>query len=377
MQGHEEQHIEFLLDIWLEGIEFNPVRPEGLSFSIAGTPELNLSLRPTQPGQDPFGGQQGLTCKITGSFSALEIQKEFVAALNRRRFTPYTGMPFKLPYIKEGIEQIDTDGGLREGFSLPFDAYPPVLKKLCDDAERVLFANAERFIKMLIWRLQIIAPPNFIAHQHVYWQVDNAGFYAVGFKKSAFQIQVPVGITWDERDKAELQALWDEGFEEPLAHELLREAKTLAQSSPRSALLILAAALETGIKTYIMRKAPQTAGLVDKVPSPPVSQLFKDYLPKLHASVGCLVPYWTELSSLFTSCKKLFEDRNRLAHGSESLEPDKLAAYIDAATELLYLLDVLEGHDWAKEYVGTGIKQLGWPAPRHPRMWVEVISYDL
>ncbi len=234
-------------------------------------------------------------------------------------------------------------------------------------------------MKLLIWNLQLEAPPKFIQTHALYWQIAKGEYCIVGLKRQSVEAPGLAGITWDERDQAELQLLWDSEADEPLAHELLREAKTLSGSSPRSALLILATALEIGVKSYIMRVAPQTTGLIDTMPSPPIYKLFKDYLPSLHDRVGKEVPYWTKLKGLFTSCQKLFKDRNDLIHGRPtSVESTKLAAYIDTASDLLYILDVLGGHVWAQGNVRPETrKELGWPGPRHPRVRVSMLSHDL
>jgi hypothetical protein len=378
MPEPEVTQIGFRLEAWLQGMIFNPARAEGLSFAIKGNPELRLSVRPMDPDNDPFGSQRGIACKVQGGFPATQSEKDFVVALLQRRFEPYGGMPIKLPYVKNGQEQISADGSIRKGFGLPFEAYPPRVQEICDNAKQVLLSAATRFLKLLIWHLQIDAPPNFIQTSTLYWGIKGGNYHIVGLKRRKVTANSPVGITWEESDQVALQELWDAGAEEPLAHELLREAKILSGSSPRSALLTLATALETGIKTYIAQTAPQTKGLIDRLPSPPIDQLFRNYLPALHACIGQNVPYWEKLNGLFASCQKLFKDRNDLTHArSASVEPEKLATYISTASDLLYLLDVLGGHKWAKEYVRLARQELGWPSPRHRRTRVSMLSHDL
>src|SRR5260370_6427197 len=315
MQELEETRIGFLLYMWLEGIMLHPAKADGLSFEIKGPNDILLSTRPMHPDDDPFGDTRGITCKVRGMFSVAQDEKDFVAALIQRRFTPYKGMPLKLPYVKHGQEQISADGAMREGFGLPFEAYPAGLRKLSDEVTELFLSVATRFVKLLIWNLQLEAPPKFIQTHALYWQIAKGDYSVVGLKRQSVDAPAPAGITWDERDQADLQLLWDSGADEPLAHELLREAKALSGSSPRSALLILVTAFELGVKAYIMPVAPQTTGLIDTMPSPPIYKLFKDYLPSLHDHSGKEVPYWTKLKYLFTSCKKLFEDRNDLIHG--------------------------------------------------------------
>jgi hypothetical protein len=175
------------------------------------------------------------------------------------------------------------------------------------------------------------------------------------------------GLRWDEQDKAVVTELWNSGAEEPLSHELLREAKTLASTSPRSALLTLATALEVGAKTYISQVAPQTAWLIQNLPSPPVFRLFRNYLPALHAEIGRTdIDWWDKLKPQFVECQRLFEDRNSLTHaGHAEVTADEISDYLKTASTLLYALDILQGHEWAKERIGYKVPtELGWRAPR-------------
>src|SRR5262249_16961684 len=122
------------------------------------------------------------------------------------------------------------------------------------------------------------------------------------------------GIHWSARDEETFTELWkDEAAAEPFAHELLREAMGLLGHSPRSALLMTATAVETGVKDHIARLLPKASWLMQKLPSPPVFRILRDYLPELHEG-STMVSDWKALLPLWKVCEKLGEARNSLTH---------------------------------------------------------------
>jgi hypothetical protein len=165
--------------------------------------------------------------------------------------------------------------------------------------------------------------------------------------------------------------------EEPLAHELLREAAVALAGSPRSALLLTATALETGVKAHAAKLVPHAGWLLSEMPSPPIYKMWKDYLPNIHASTGLVD--WAKLKSLSKAAQKLAQYRNALTHAGKMPE-EALAALPDlmnSVSDMLYVLDVLEGHQWAKECVGHKTRTLlGWPNPRRKRYLVQVLAIE-
>ncbi len=377
--GKPLNHIRFLLNLWTKGLMFNPARSEGLEFEIGGERDMKISLKPMHPDKDPLGYRLGLECKVSETFPADGFQRDFVEALIARRFIPYEGMPFALPYVKNGQEMIGADGTLREGFGLPFEAYPESLRNLCERAADELSLIANRFLKLLIWRLELDAPADFITHHSLYWRVSGEWYYGVSLKRQEGEFLCPIGVIWNDYEQSAMQALWSTEADEPLSHELLREANSLKSSSPRSSLLTLATALEIGIKLHVARRVPEAEWLIQNVPSPPIFQMFRKYLPLLHPSPVAGIESWAMLNDTFKSCQQLFEARNNVAHvGAASVDSAKLDLYFIAAADLLRIIDVLEGHEWAKSYASTELRnKLKWDGPNNPRMIVKMLSHDL
>ena len=88
---------------------------------------------------------------------------------------------------------------------------------------------------------------------------------------------------------------------------------------------------------------------------------------------------WAKLKSLSKAAQKLAQYRNALTHAGKMPE-EALAALPDlmnSVSDMLYVLDVLEGHQWAKECVGHKTRTLlGWPNPRRKRYLVQVLAIE-
>lgn len=189
------------------------------------------------------------------------------------------------------------------------------------------------------------------------------------------------GIRWDDEHPSDLQALWSAAdLTEPLGHALLREAAALAIESPRSAILIMATALETAVKIHISKIVSNTGWLMEEMPSPPIHKVLRSYIPLIHRAHGKEVDYWVKLKPFINKVDHLFRIRNKVAHTGQI--PEKVDSvvkvgpiqdYLELVSDMLYLLDVLDGHDWAKTRVSHALRMaLDWPSPKHGRATIRM-----
>jgi hypothetical protein len=103
--------------------------------------------------------------------------------------------------------------------------------------------------------------------------------------------------------------------------------------------------------------------------------VLQDYIPVLYKHQGKELLDWEKLKPLFKIIQRLAEDRNRLTHKGEmpARALENLPETLATVSDLLYILDVLEGHEWAKGNVQERTRQLlGWPKPRHARFFCKV-----
>jgi hypothetical protein len=379
----QERNVDFLLMGTLRGFFFNPYRPEGLQFTAGPPKSLNVSVVPAKPDTDGGGFGHGLKCRVLTSRSVASNLCSFVEQLINRKFDWSANSSVKLPFIERGEVKIDEAGRIMEGFSVPFELYPPPLQTVCDDVFLELHDGLERFLKLLRWQQEIDAPHRvFDFEPALYWRVAEGPYRHVGRKRQGgFTTRSPAGITWSEEDQREFAALWAQTTaEEPLAHELLREAKVALDASPRSALLLTATALETGVKTHAAKLVPDASWLLSEMPSPPIHKMLRRYLPNLHATRGTGLADWAKLKPLFNDAEKLAQYRNDLTHAGQ-MPAEVLAALptlMNSVSDLLYVLDVLDGYQWAKECVGHKTRALlGWPGPRRQRYFVKMIIEEV
>jgi len=365
-------HVDFLVLVRVRGFFFNPHRPEGVTFR-AENPSAHISVKPAQPDQDGSGRRHGLDCRVYSSRAIAAELKTFAEALLGRQFKMYPEAPISLPLIGDMKQLIDPTGKLSEGFELPLELYPPALQSICDEVGAELRSTLERFFKLIRWQQEIDGPHDvFEGEPALYWKTSPEGEYnLVGRRQRQFIGKSPAGIEWGEIDRNDFSQLWaNADAAEPLGHELLREAQEAVQSAPRSALLLAASALEAGVKMHIARLSPETAWLMTEAPAPPVFKMLRDYLPQLHASKGVALPEWGKLLSLFRQAEDLAVCRNKLTHRGEM--PDEVVTrmqrFLATVSDLLYVLDFIEGHKWARENVNLDTQRLlGWPTTRRKR----------
>lgn len=367
--------IEFLIKENLENFMFNPERKEGLAFEATDS-SLNISIKPTLPDDDGFGHHSGIEARILMRVPCTIEQAAYVDALIERRIAPYGPRPMNLPFKNKDKVVADESGNIQKGASFWFEWLPEDLKSLIEQTFSKMWREFHRFVKLYRWQqneqLSLPSPGQMSG----YWRTQYEGLYSViPLRGSSFSGATLGGFHWDDQDQRELDLLWSQrGLEEPLAHELRGEAELIKDSSPRSALLMCASALEVGVKAHIGRVAPVADWLVFNVPSPPIYKVLRDYLPSIHEENPSALD-WSALKPLFKRCQELAEDRNKLTHAGNSPNTEIVESYLTVVSDVLYLLDHLEGHAWVAEHVTYGTrKALDWQEPRHKRFHFEMKS---
>lgn len=375
---NEDSQIHFALVAHVEGLHFQPHKPEGIEFVPSCDCDLRFLLKPRDSAEDGSGHRMGLECKVYATYPAASEQADFVDAYNNQLMVRVADGT-KLPLLSRGGETlIAVDGSFEKNYHPPRCLCPEDILELIRRAEGELSLKVDRLLKLLRWRQGIDAPGEMIAHRCLYWKVAE-GDYPIapldGGNSREFEVPAMFGIHWGEQNKDELDELWCASDQmEPLGHALLREAATLYTDSPRSSILIMTAALETATKMHISHIAPDTSWLMEEVASPPIFKILRDYIPKLHTSKGRNMDFWNEIKPLIKKSQKLVEIRNKVAHtGRIPDDAGQIQDHLGVVADLLYILDVLAGHEWAKSLVSHSLrKSLDWPPPKEGRMTVKI-----
>lgn len=375
-----KEYIDFVLVANIEGMHFQPHRPEGFEFKPNSDEEVRFILKPTDPEKDASGHWLGLTCKACKSYPASKDQILFVDAYNYKRKMLGVAESITLPLKRKRSDEtlIFEDGTYCDGFHPRKHMCPTDMVELLNQVSSDLFTSVNRFVKLLRWRQLCDAPGELINHSSLYWRVDDGAYLMTPPDDSSSHnvtIQGMFGIHWSNKHADDLRNLWmDNSISEPLGHTLMREAAALSSDSPRSAILMITAALETAIKTHISKIAPDTAWLMGNIQSPPMYKILRDYIPLIHNNRGNKLEYWDKIVPEVKRIQGLIEVRNKVAHtGKIPDDTESIKSYIDLVSGILYLIDVLEGHEWAKAFVDNEMRiKLGWPAAMDKRIQIRI-----
>jgi hypothetical protein len=377
MTLEQKNKIEFVLVSHIKGIFFNPHRPEGLEFIPSSESGLRFVLSPSDPEGDACGNWKGLECKLYFSCPATKEQSDFVVSYNKKVMLRVAN-DISLPYKPKEEVLINGDGRCKDGFSPRRYLCPKDIQKLIEKTESELSSQTIKFLKILRWRQGFDSPAEIIESQTLYWKVGEVDYPLApldGGPHHSVVVPGMYGIHWGDVESNNLQELWaQDDIAEPLGHTLVREAKALATESPRSSILIMTAALETAVKMHISSIAPDADWLMEEIPSPPIFKILKDYIPLIHLRRGNDLTYWVNVKPFIKKVQKLIELRNKVAHtGKIPEDTPPIHENLKLVSDLLYLLDVLDGHDWAKSLASHEFRNaLDWPSPRHGRFTVAI-----
>jgi hypothetical protein len=143
-------------------------------------------------------------------------------------------------------------------------------------------------------------------------------------------------------------------LDEPLGHELLREAWTNQDANLRSAIVIAVAAAEVGFKQFAAKTLPDTAWILENLQSPPLSKML-DLFPWDKMKLQINGRPVTVPDSIKDELKKAVTLRNEIVHGrSGTLTSDTSESVLYCVRDLLYFLDALtDRKTWAFEHMSV------------------------
>lgn len=358
------RQLHFQFSQRLEGYTFNPHRPEGISFSEK-TDGLEIEIRSDVAENDPGYGHRNLVLKARLSVDIDERQYDVVTALIEERRVIIKECPITLPYKIREREVVDANGVIAKGYSITADFLPPELQQISKATGDRLQEAATRFVQILRWSQGCSGPYRISSDSDsrvgLYWKTVQERYHSVPWpKQGPLEIGMEEGIQWSTEHQEEVTNLWQStGLQEPLGHQILREAKGVRDENYRSALLICYSALEVGLKQHISKCAPDAGWFAMYAPSPPIFKVLRDFLPVLHKGKNDFSK-WGNFNPELKKAIEFTEDRNKLAHRGEAVN-GSVDAYLRFTEDILYILDVLEGHSWAKARVSSNSSSLlGW-----------------
>jgi hypothetical protein len=230
----------------------------------------------------------------------------------------------------------------------------PAVREVYDD----MFDFIGRTLRLARWRTNRRGGPNPIrmaTPNSFAWSVDGADWKMVADSISLKIKFLHSTHKWSTDDAQFLQTEVVKGSNEPLGHELLREADVNRESNPRSCLILGVAAAEVGFKQFSSKVLPDTAWLFE-LPSPPLTEMINRFpWPQLKLRINEQVPAVPDL--IVDELKKAVNLRNKVVHlGVANLSPDTLDSILDAVSDFLYFLDgVQSAQTWPFSFVRQNV----------------------
>tara|TARA_R110002072_G_scaffold22400_39_gene78635 strand:- start:259 stop:1320 length:1062 start_codon:yes stop_codon:yes gene_type:complete len=257
--------------------------------------------------------------------------------------------------IQEGLPQtslsdgtiVDLQGNIKPNWAVDFDLLPKGAKPWLRQVKSRLSGELVAFIKQLRWSQNSAGGHRPYAVVGTYWSTDGKEW---NHFPSEFSVNIsqPRPIEMSGASRGKMAEIVNKGAHEPIAHDLMREAGELMSRTPRSALLVAFAALETGIKIQLVRMIPDASALIDKMPSPPLVTLLQEVLPKTIAAKGLPAAHFPLKKDAKDYLRKWVTQRNQVTHGlKHSVDANSVEEFIRFAKDILYLLDDLDGQNWA------------------------------
>lgn len=223
---------------------------------------------------------------------------------------------------------------------------------------RELSGAARHAFGLLRWRYASEGGPRPFLGRGTQFTLDGETWHQLPARGSVYA-SVSQGLVLTDAASAEVGRLLAADVSEPVAQELLREARSIMSPHSRASLVIAIAALEVGLKDFIASQVPETTWILEESPSPPTVRMLREYLPKLAAVSERIVGSEAIPGNVLAVIKDGNDRRNRVVHvGAEAGDMGSTGAVVDAVEQCLHLLDFYAGHEWAWSMLDTEARDL-------------------
>lgn len=328
--------------------------------------DLVISLRNREyPDRGPWG--EDVVCRVTANYEVPASVAAFVGAfINGKVVELAPG--HTLPHIRSGRMIVHGDGTIVEGEEPRVQSLPLAVQDLLRTAHVDMYGAAERFLHLMRWQQGASFTADIIEHFSLSWNVGGSAFYAIPLYDSPpITSGMRKGMRWESHDRVRFESLWlTEGRFEPAPHRLYHLADSLRKDAPEAAALVLAAALESAAKQHVKHFDPTMPWIVDpNAWSPSFTKLIQNVIPRLYDDKKvtnrsvCMIKPWLD------DIDEFVRHRHSVAHDTAAVDLSYgVEHYFSRALDFMYLLNVVEGHEWAKRMLSHEIcRHLDWPPP--------------
>jgi hypothetical protein len=225
---------------------------------------------------------------------------------------------------------------------------PAGLRACFDGTTETIDEAIQCFWRTLRWRSgssRMMRPSGWVFHLSG-WRLDGEQWHSIPIDTTVSISDVSLTAVTED-SIAQVRTLLADRASESLGHSLWREAWTIYQQDPRTALMIGVSAAEIGFKELVADLVPNAEWLAMHVPTPPLVTMLRDFLPQLPARNrldGRVISPPEETMKLL---QEAVRERNAAAHRGTSVKWDRAEKILVMVRDLLWLFDFYRGHSWA------------------------------
>jgi hypothetical protein len=142
--------------------------------------------------------------------------------------------------------------------------------------------------------------------ENIFWSLDNKVWKSVVRCPAIENLNVSV-YNQTPLDANMIKELLQNGIQEPIFLEILREANSISYTNLESGFVIAVSALEVAVKFLVKNHIPKTEWLMDEIPSPPIHNIICEFFPQL-------IPGFILRKDESSSLKSIITLRNQILH---------------------------------------------------------------
>jgi hypothetical protein len=257
-------------------------------------------------------------------------------------------------YLRDSI--ISTVDGVWVNFrDIPRDDIQGVYQEI-DRYIQPMRSEARHIVRLLRWRTGLIQSTiEPIATNKDFISADESRWLCVSGARSGTISFIPTPPQVVSTIAEQIVQLAEQGVDEPLGHQLYREAWHLRESNPRAALVIAVAAAEVGLKKVIGTLVPEAQWLLEEIQTPPFSKMLRKYIPTLKVRSRLTGKSVLPPSGLMNMLDEAVKVRNKIVHaGAEPPNREEFGQILDAISDFLWVCDMYAGQLKVIEFISTG-----------------------
>lgn len=321
-------------------------RKSPITYTFGGVRHIKVSLQKAPDDSFYKASDNVIIVCATGRFNQSEKIKRYFDCIADNK------LPDEMANNAKVTEYLNNTAKTVE--RLPIKFFPKPFKDYINNVRLELTDIIKRTINILRWRCAIRGKHTNAAVPGMAFTIDGKKWHMV-----PSGVSVHIGGVFSIPPTPQNISLFikksiRENQDEPLGHQLFREAIDLQHSNPRVAIVLAISALEVAVKECLSQFVPDSSWIIENIPSPPIRKIINEYLPDILKDKAPARNVFPLPPFLDKSIEKGISKRNKITHlGAKAPNRDQIDKIICAVQDIIWLLDFCSGHDWALENISS------------------------